>query len=30
MHCTSAFAGLTCTNNAGHGFALSRQRARRF
>jgi hypothetical protein len=30
MHCTSAFAGLTCTNKAGHGFALSRQRVRRF
>jgi hypothetical protein len=30
MHCTSAFAGLTCTNRAGHGFVLSRQRTRRF
>jgi hypothetical protein len=30
MHCTSAFAGLTCTNKAGHGFVLSRQRTRRF
>jgi hypothetical protein len=30
MHCTSAFAGLTCSNKAGHGFFLSRQRTRRF
>jgi hypothetical protein len=30
MHCTSALAALTCTNRAGHGFVLSRQRTRRF
>jgi hypothetical protein len=28
--CTSRFAGLTCTNRAGHGFFLSRQRWRTF
>jgi hypothetical protein len=28
--CTSAFAGLTCRNTAGHGFFLSRERWRRF
>jgi hypothetical protein len=28
--CTSRFAGLTCSNRAGHGFFLSRQRWRTF
>lgn len=28
--CVSRTSGLTCTNAAGHGFTLSRQRARRF
>jgi uncharacterized protein DUF6636 len=30
IRCTSAFAGVTCTNRAGHGFFLSRERSRRF
>lgn len=28
--CRSRVTGLTCTNRRGHGFTLSRQRARRF
>ena len=30
VRCTSAFAGVTCTNRAGHGFFLSRAHSRRF
>jgi len=30
LRCTSALAGLTCRNNYGHGFFLSRERWRRF